>query len=372
MRSRWLQPRYLPLAAFGLVLLLSAAALFDHSEESLWDACLALYDSGDPNGVSAFENYRRIYPEGAHLEDAAYFQAQLAQRSFGCRRSRDPWKETLNGSDPLRRTEAARRLGDCAAAEGNLMAALEYYRRAQSDSVMDEHAAAAAYGAGVVSDELGYSKDAVRYLRSLWDMPSTNAQRIQASRRLQKRTLHFARHFARENVLRNESYVVQRGDNLLGISRRFGVALNRLIWANPSVQPNLIKVGQTLSIPIEGSSLSALLIVSDRTLYLTQRGLLLCPFPIAPASAESIPAGEYRASRVETGTGLIELSNGAAIRGGASESELLDPALKSGVRLADADMESLLMYISPGSRVMVVEDGAEKMRWIDVSTGDLN
>jgi len=44
-------------------------------------------------------------------------------------------------------------------------------------------------------------------------------------------------------------YVVQRGDNLTRLSRRFGVSLSRLIAANGIRNPNYIFVGQVLIIP---------------------------------------------------------------------------------------------------------------------------
>lgn len=44
-------------------------------------------------------------------------------------------------------------------------------------------------------------------------------------------------------------YVVQRGDNLTRISRRFGVSLSLLIAANGIRNPNYIFVGQVLIIP---------------------------------------------------------------------------------------------------------------------------
>lgn len=44
-------------------------------------------------------------------------------------------------------------------------------------------------------------------------------------------------------------YVVQRGDNLTRISRRFGVSLSQLIAANGIRNPNYIVVGQVLIIP---------------------------------------------------------------------------------------------------------------------------
>lgn len=45
-------------------------------------------------------------------------------------------------------------------------------------------------------------------------------------------------------------YIVQPGDNLLGIALRYGITLDALLAANPSMQdPALISIGQELIIP---------------------------------------------------------------------------------------------------------------------------
>jgi LysM repeat protein len=45
-------------------------------------------------------------------------------------------------------------------------------------------------------------------------------------------------------------YVVVQGDTLTGIAKRFGVALEALISANPGVQPAALSVGTKLTIPV--------------------------------------------------------------------------------------------------------------------------
>ena len=45
------------------------------------------------------------------------------------------------------------------------------------------------------------------------------------------------------------SYKVQSGDTYYRISRKYGVSVNQLISANPGVNPNSLRVGQSVKIP---------------------------------------------------------------------------------------------------------------------------
>jgi LysM repeat protein len=49
------------------------------------------------------------------------------------------------------------------------------------------------------------------------------------------------------------TYVVQRGDTLYSLARRYGTTVEAIASANGIANPNQIKVGQTLKIPTSGS-----------------------------------------------------------------------------------------------------------------------
>jgi LysM repeat protein len=49
------------------------------------------------------------------------------------------------------------------------------------------------------------------------------------------------------------TYIVQRGDTLYSIARRYGTTVEAIAVANGIANPNLIRVGQTLAIPSSGS-----------------------------------------------------------------------------------------------------------------------
>ena len=51
-----------------------------------------------------------------------------------------------------------------------------------------------------------------------------------------------------------QTYIVQRGDTLYGISRQFGVSINSIKQAN-NILSNFISPGQVLKIPTEETSI---------------------------------------------------------------------------------------------------------------------
>lgn len=51
-----------------------------------------------------------------------------------------------------------------------------------------------------------------------------------------------------------QQYVVQPGDTLFRIGRRFGVTVGAILAANPQItDPNVIFVGQIINIPVTGT-----------------------------------------------------------------------------------------------------------------------
>ena len=46
-------------------------------------------------------------------------------------------------------------------------------------------------------------------------------------------------------------YVIQSGDMLAEVAKNFGVSLDKLLAANPGVQPRYLRVGQKIAIPAQ-------------------------------------------------------------------------------------------------------------------------
>lgn len=44
-------------------------------------------------------------------------------------------------------------------------------------------------------------------------------------------------------------YIIQQGDTLYGISQRLEISLSRILEANPGINPNNLRIGQTICIP---------------------------------------------------------------------------------------------------------------------------
>lgn len=45
------------------------------------------------------------------------------------------------------------------------------------------------------------------------------------------------------------SYTIQRNDTLYSIARKYNTSVNRIIFANPNINPNNLQIGQTISVP---------------------------------------------------------------------------------------------------------------------------
>jgi len=78
-----------------------------------------------------------------------------------------------------------------------------------------------------------------------------------------------------------ETYAVKSGDTLSRIAKANGVSLKALEAANPNVDPNHIKVGQKLNIPVKAEAPAAATVNTPPAVS--------SPAPAAPAPAPSTP-----------------------------------------------------------------------------------
>jgi len=60
-----------------------------------------------------------------------------------------------------------------------------------------------------------------------------------------------------------ESYTVKKGDNLWAISKRYSISLNELYAANGLNKNSVLKIGQQIQIPVEGSTATVKTVTAD-------------------------------------------------------------------------------------------------------------
>lgn len=86
-------------------------------------------------------------------------------------------------------------------------------------------------------------------------------------------------------------YVIQQGDTLYTIAQRFNVTLSVLLAANPGIDPNNLRVGQTICIPVQ-----------TLTPVSTPCGFLLDPIIDSLPPASAIPIGALLIRRMAMST----------------------------------------------------------------------
>jgi LysM repeat protein len=88
-------------------------------------------------------------------------------------------------------------------------------------------------------------------------------------------------------------YVVQPGDTLSAISRRFGVSLSALAGANNIVDPSAIAAGQRLVLPGAGGSASASAGIVDASAITTQASSVGSDYVVQPGDTLSAISARY-------------------------------------------------------------------------------
>lgn len=76
-----------------------------------------------------------------------------------------------------------------------------------------------------------------------------------------------------ENYSQDLEYIVQRGDTLSGIARKYGTTVNELVILNKQIQnPNLIFPGERVRVPINGNINNEDRYITNHIIYTVQRG----------------------------------------------------------------------------------------------------
>jgi LysM repeat protein len=156
-------------------------------------------------------------------------------------------------------------------------------------------------------------------------------------------------------------YVVQRGDTLYSIARRYGTTVNAIVQANGLRNSNWIYVGQRLVIPgagtttTSGSSGSS----SSGSVHVVQRGENL--FRIALRYGTTVQA--LAQANNLSNTSLIYVGQRLVIPGGGSASPAAAPSAVS------APTSGKWIEIKLASQSLVAYEGQRPVYWATVSTG---
>jgi LysM repeat protein len=72
-----------------------------------------------------------------------------------------------------------------------------------------------------------------------------------------------------------QTYKIKSGDTFYGLAREFGVTMQAIVAANPSVDPNRLQIGQTITIPpatATAPSAPSTVAPSGETIYVVRSG----------------------------------------------------------------------------------------------------
>ncbi|MCC7451525.1 MAG: LysM peptidoglycan-binding domain-containing protein [Anaerolineae bacterium] len=115
------------------------------------------------------------------------------------------------------------------------------------------------------------------------------------------------------------TYVVQRGDTLIGIAQKFGVSLEQLMAANKITDPAVIQIGQTLKIPDGSAGSSSVPAAAAPAQPLLADGqYTFQPSNGGPSIAAQVSGGRLASLTIQTissGKQLLPLSCEAKIAG---------------------------------------------------------
>ncbi len=155
-------------------------------------------------------------------------------------------------------------------------------------------------------------------------------------------------------------YVVQRGDTLYSIARRYGTTVNVIVQANGLRNSNRIYVGQRLVIPAAGTTTTSAPSgsSSSASVHVVQRGENL--YRIALRYGTTVQA--LASANNLSSTSLIYVGQRLAIPGGSTSPA---PATTS----VSAPTAGKWIDIKLASQSLVAYEGQQPVYWATVSTG---
>jgi lipoprotein-anchoring transpeptidase ErfK/SrfK len=160
-------------------------------------------------------------------------------------------------------------------------------------------------------------------------------------------------------------HTVKQGETLYQISRDFRTPLSAIISANPSINPNVLYIGQPIVIPgfPDPNTIPYQIFVSlnERLLSLYKNGILQKRYPIAVGKMLTItPVGYYIIINKATnpggpfGTMWMSLSKESYGIHGTNDPSSIGKAVSHGcIRMHNEDVEELASIVPIGTAVFI-------------------
>ena len=157
------------------------------------------------------------------------------------------------------------------------------------------------------------------------------------------------------------SYVVREGDTFYSIARAFNVTIQRLITANPGINPNNIYNGLVLCIPIAPVPYSIVVSIAPKTLDLYRLGRFVKSYPVATGKPTTpTPIGTFTIVNKQVnpggpfGTRWLGLSEPHyGIHGTNNPASIGSAASNGCVRMYNRDVEDLFNIVGVGTVVRI-------------------
>lgn len=154
-------------------------------------------------------------------------------------------------------------------------------------------------------------------------------------------------------------YVIQAGDTLAAIARVFNTTVQRLMEANPGINPNALNINQVICIPRSASSTHIIISLAAKTLAFYRGGNLVKVYPVAIGKPSTpTPRGNFTIvnKQVNPGgafgsrwMGLSEPHYG--IHGTNNPASIGTAASNGCIRMHNRDVNELFNQVAVGTTV---------------------
>lgn len=157
-------------------------------------------------------------------------------------------------------------------------------------------------------------------------------------------------------------YVIRKGDTLSAIASIFNVSVSSIIRINSSINPNNLRVGQIICIPVAPSPIEIVINISAKTLTVYRNGSISRQYLVATGKpATPTPVGSFTVVNKEIdpggpyGTRWLGLSiRGYGIHGTNNPASIGTAASNGCIRMYNEDVEYLFNITPVGTPVRIL------------------